>query len=272
VLKMYGVSYRYPGTSGDTLHGVSLELAEGHILGLTGPTDAGKSTLCLVAGGLAPRVVGGTVTGDISIDGVDVRKWPMYRLAEHVVTGLQDPAGQLSQVADTVFEEVAFGPANMGLPRNEVIERSGEALTRVGIESLRERDPGRLSGGQQQLVVIAGLLAIRPRHLVLDEPVSHLDAESRRLVLDALRRIAADGTAVLIAEGRSEALVSVCDSLAVIAAGNIVARGPARDVLHDDSVIALGVEELPEDRLRRRLREAGLDPAALDAAAPDAIS
>ncbi len=264
MLRLQGVSYRYPGADGDTLHGIDLELAEGTVTGLAGPSEAGKSTLCLVAGGLAPRVVGGRLVGEVSLDGADVAGWPMHQLAEHVVTGLQDPAGQLSLIADRVFDEVAFGPANLGLPRDEVEARAEEALRQVGIEDLRGRDPVQLSTGQQQLVVIAGLLAMRPRYLVLDEPVAHLDAQGTRLVLDAVAGIAASGTAVLIAEQRTEALARVCGSLAILAHGNIVARGPVREVLADPATVAMGVEELPELRLRRLLIAAGLDPAVAE--------
>lgn len=264
MLSLRGVTYRYPGVAANTLHGIDLDLAVGTITGLAGPVAAGKTTLCLVAGGLAPRITGGHLVGEVTIDGSDVRSWPMHRLAEHVVTGLQDPAGQLSLIADSVIDEVAFGPANLGLPRDEVVARAEEALEAAGIAHLRERHPERLSGGQQQLVVIAGLLAMRPRHLVLDEPVAHLDARGARLVLDAIERIAAAGTAVLLAEQRTAALASVCDSLAVMARGNIVARGPAHEVLADPVVAALGVEEMPEVRLRRLLREAGLDSTLLE--------
>lgn len=264
MLTLQGVSYRYPGAKASALHGVSLELADGSVTGLVGPAEAGKSTLCLVASGLAPRVVGGTLVGDVVIDGEAVERWPMHRLTEHVVTGLQDPGGQLSLIADTVFAEVAFGPANLGLPLDEVIALVDEALVAVGIDELRERDPQALSGGQQQLVVMAGLLAMRPRHMVLDEPVAHLDAFGSRLVLDAIDAIAATGTAVLIAEQRTDALASTCDTVAVLARGNIVAHGPARDVLSDHSLAALGVDQLPEARLRRRVAEAGLDPEILE--------
>jgi energy-coupling factor transporter ATP-binding protein EcfA2 len=259
MLKLEGVSYRYPGAATDALRAVDLELAEGTVTGLVGAAEAGKTTLCLVAGGLAPRVSGGRLIGDVSLDGTDVRAWPMHRLAEQVVTGLQDPVGQLSHIAETVFGELAFGPANLGLPRDEVVERSEAALRAVGIEELRERDPARLSAGQQQLVVLAGLLAVRPHYLVLDEPVAHLDAVGVRSVLGAVRAVADAGTAVLMAEQRTDTLTDVCDSVAVIAAGNVVTAGPPDEVLADPTVAALGVEEPADVRLRRRLAEVGLD-------------
>lgn len=263
MLSLCGVSYRYPGARHEVLHAVDLELHPGTVTGLAGAAEAGKSTLCLVAGGLAPRVAGGTVNGEITIDGEDVRGWPMHRLAEWVVTGLQDPAAQLSLMAETVFEEVAFGPANLGLPRDEVIARSEQALERVGIEVLREHDPTRLSGGEQQLVLVAGLLAMRPRYLVLDEPVAHLDAAGARHVLEAIRAVAAAGTAVLVAEQRALAWAA-CDSVAVLGHGNIVATGSPDEVLAKPGIAALGIEEPAHVRLRRRLAQAGLDPALLE--------
>ncbi len=264
MLSLRGVSYRYSGTRKDVLHGLDLDLPGGTITGLVGPSGAGKSTLCLVAGGLAPRVVGGTLSGQVGIDLESVADWPMHRLAEQVVTGVQDPAGQLSLIAETVFEEVAFGPANLGLPRPEIDERVGSALRSAGIEDLAQRDPARLSGGQQQLVVIAGLLAMRPRYLVLDEPVAHLDASAAARVLEAVRAAADAGAAVLLAEQRVAELATVADSVLVLAAGNIVARGSPADVLSDPSTAALGVAEPPEVALRRKLAEGGLDPALLE--------
>ncbi len=94
--------------------------AGGDVVGLAGPSEAGKTTLCLVVSGLAPRAIGGRIRGTIELDGEDVDAWPMYRLAERIGIGFQNPATQLSQVADTVFEEIAFGPMNLGLPRDEV--------------------------------------------------------------------------------------------------------------------------------------------------------
>ena len=261
MLSLRAVSYRYPGAKHDVLHGIDLDLVEGTVTALVGPAEAGKSTLCLVAGGLAPRVVGGRVTGQLGIDGASVARWPMHQLAQEVVTGLQDPAGQLSLIAETVAEEVAFGPANLGLPRDEIDERVEAAMRLTGITALRERDPAHLSGGQQQLVVVAGLLAMHPRHLVLDEPVAHLDAAGARLVLGAVRAAADDGAAVLLAEQRVAELAGVADSMLLMAAGNIVMRGRPADVLDDAAAHALGVEEPPGTALRRRLAEAGLDPS-----------
>lgn len=257
MLSLQRVSYRYPGARHDSLHEISLELPEGVVTGLLGATESGKSTLCLVLGGLAPRVVGGEVRGALLLDGEDVIDWPMHRLCGSVVVSLGQPAHQLSMVAETVFEEVAFGPANLGLPRDEVLARTEWAIEQLALGELVLRDPRRLSGGQQQLVVLAGLLAMRPRCLVLDAPVAHLDAQGTDLVLAALATAAAEGTAVLIADQRSDVIAGSCESVLLMTDGRIVRRGPVPDVLADPDSWALGIEEPTEQRLARLLAQAG---------------
>ena len=265
MLILEGVSYRYAGAKQESLHGVSLRLREGTITGVVGQAEAGKTTLCLTAGGLAPRSIGGRLAGAVGVDRENIANWPMHRICEEVVVGLQDPAGQLSEVADTVFAEVAFGPANLGLPRDEVVSRAWQALEQVGAVDLAVRDPGRLSGGQQQQVVLAGLLAMRTRHLVLDEPLAHLDASATTKVLHAIRAAADAGAAVLVAEQRIDALAPACDEIAVMGVGNILALGSPEDVLTRPSLAPLGLESA-EVRIRRLLEEAGSDASALDLA------
>lgn len=258
MLRLEGVTYRYPGVSGPALRDVDLDLTGGEIVGIVGGGEAGKSTLCLVASGLAPRSVGGTLKGRVLIDGVDVADWPIHALAARVGICFQNPVTQLSQVADTVFEEVAFGPMNLGLDRAVVARRTAGALEALGIEGLAERDPRRLSGGQMQLVAIAGLLAMRPAHLVLDEPTAQLDPEGKRLVAEALRRLARAGTALLITEHDADLLASLCQRVLVIHDGSIVEGGPARTVLGDERLGEWGVDPPAAVRLRRALDRAGI--------------
>lgn len=246
MLSLDTVRYRYAGAARDSLHGVSMDLKGGELTGLVGASDAGKSTLCLVLGGLAPRSIRGDLRGVVRIEGADVTAWPQHRFVEHVVVGLQDPAGQLSMVAETVYEEVAFGPTNLGLSREEVMERTEDALERLSLDAVAVRDPRRLSAGQQQLVVMAGLLAMRPSFLVLDEPLAHLDARSADRVMEALSAAAEAGTGVLIAEQRTDMLAAHCESLWVIAAGNLVRHGDPSAVLAEPSVTAMGIEEPAE--------------------------
>jgi energy-coupling factor transport system ATP-binding protein len=258
MLKLSLVSYRYAGTNRLSLRDVNLELADGEVVGVVGANEAGKTTLCLVASGLAPRSIGGTLGGSVLIDGRATADLPMHELAALVGICFQNPYTQLSQVADTVFEEVAFGAMNLGLDRVEVIKRVNAALDAVGIAELGERDPRRLSGGQMQLVAVAGLLAMRPRHLVLDEPTAQLDPEGKALVVAALRRLAAAGTGLLIAENDTGLLVGLCSRVVVVEKGALAVVGPTTAVLADPRLDAWGVEPPARVRLSRTLAAAGL--------------
>jgi energy-coupling factor transporter ATP-binding protein EcfA2 len=250
-LTLAGVGYRYAGARAPSLLNLDLVLPDGAVVGLVGASEAGKTTLCLVASGLAPRAIGGQIRGRISLDGEDVDAWPMHRLSQRIGVGFQNAANQLSQVTDTVFEEVAFGPMNLGLPRDEVLERTWSALGRLRIEALAERDPRRLSGGQQQLVAMAGLLALRPDHLVLDEPTAQLDPAGTRLVADALAGLAAAGASILVAEQKTDLLRDVASRVIAIDAGRIILDGPALAVLGDPALEGLGVAPPAGVRLQR---------------------
>src|SRR5512141_2590377 len=242
MLKLSLVSYRYAGTNRLSLRDVNLELADGEVVGVVGANEAGKTTLCLVASGLAPRSIGGTLGGSVLIDGHATADRPMHELAALVGICFQNPYTQLSQVADTVFEEVAFGAMNLGLDRLEVIKRVNAALAAIGITELGERDPRRLSGGQMQLVAVAGLLAMRPRHLVLDEPTAQLDPEGKALVAEALKRLAAAGTGLLITEHDTDLLYGLCSRVVVVDGGKLVETGAASVVLGDPRLDDWGVE------------------------------
>ena len=262
-ITLAGIGYRYAGASKPALIDIDLELGEGEVVGLAGPSEAGKTTLCLVLSGLAPRTVGGQIRGSLTLDGEDVDTWPMHRLSQRIGIAFQNPSTQLSQVTDTVFEEVAFGPMNLGLPRDEVISRTWAALSALRIDALVERDPRRLSGGQQQLVALAGLLAMRPAHLVLDEPTAQLDPAGTQLVGDAIERLAADGASILIAEQKTDLLASICSRLVVLDGGRVVLGGPTAEVLADPRLDELGVAAPSPVRLRRAAEAAGANVARL---------
>jgi energy-coupling factor transport system ATP-binding protein len=261
MLELRGIGYRYAGYAKPVLHDIDLTLTDGHMLGVVGGNESGKSTLCLVASGLAPGSIGGAITGGgLWIDGTSMNGKPLHEFATRVGIGFQNPATQLSGVTGSVFEEVALGPMNLGLPAHETIARARQALEILGIESLAEREPRRLSGGQAQLVVIASLLAMRPAHLVLDEPTAQLDPEGTRLVSEGLRELARTGTALLIVEHKTDLLDGLCDRVAVIDAGRIALEGPADTVLADPRLDGWGVEPPSRIRLARALAARGLDP------------
>ena len=263
MLALESVTYRYAGAPRPSLHDVTLELRKGEVLGLVGASEAGKTTLCLVASGLAPRTVGGTLTGRVLLDAEDTAPLAMHELAGRVGIAFASPATQLSGVAATVYEEVGFGPMNLGVPRPELIARIEEALAALRIEPLADRDPAQLSGGQQQLVAIAGLLALRPAHLVLDEPTAQLDPAGTAMVAEALAGLAANGASILVAEQKTDLLAGICSRVVALDAGRVVLDGVAAEILADLRLTRLGVAPPAEVRLRRAAGDARLSAAAL---------
>jgi energy-coupling factor transporter ATP-binding protein EcfA2 len=212
VLELHDVVYRYPGTARQAIAGISLAIDAGEIVGVVGPNDAGKSTLCLVASGLAPSSTGGDLTGRVTVDG-------------DVGIVFQDPATQRSGVTGTVFEEVAVGPVNLGRSVPETIAAVRAALRAVGLDDLAERHPAHLSGGQAQLLAIASALAMGPRLLVLDEPTAQLDPDATDAVVAALRALAAAGTALLVAEHRLDVLDALGARRIALTSGRLATAG-----------------------------------------------
>jgi energy-coupling factor transport system ATP-binding protein len=266
MLTLEAVSYRYAGATKASLREVSVTLSDGEVLGVVGRSEAGKSTLCLVASGLAPRALGGTLSGRLLIDGEDAAGRPMHEMASEVAIGFQNPGTQLSGVATTVYEEIAFGPMNLGVARDDVLRRTESSIDALAIRPLSDRDPDRLSGGQQQLVAIAGLLALDPRHLILDEPTAQLDPAGTRLVSDAIGRLAAGGASILIVEQKVDLLAGICHRVLALDAGRVALDGPAERILADPALHALGVAETSPVRLRRLAGEAGFAPATVERA------
>ena len=246
VLRLEGVRYAYPGSRSVALDGIDLELEAGRVLGIVGPNDAGKSTLCLVASGLAPRFVGGRLEGSVRLGDRETRDLESYEAAQRCGLLFQNPETQLSGTAPTVFEEVAIGARNLGLAVAEVLRRVDWALGTLRIADLAARDPARLSGGQAQLVALASVLALEPALLALDEPTSELDPEGTRLVGDALARLSRErGTAILVAEHKTGLLRGLADEVVLLDEGHVVIAGPASKVLGDPALPAHGVAPPP---------------------------
>ena len=263
MLTLESVGYRYAGAEQPSLHDIDLELRDGEVVGLVGTSESGKTTLCLVACGLAPRTVGGRLYGRVLLDGADIEPLAMDQLAARIGIAFASPATQLSGVAATVYEEVAFGPMNLALPLAEVIERTAGALAALRIEGLADRHPTQLSGGQQQLVAIAGLLALGPKHLVLDEPTAQLDPAGTAMVADALAGLARSGASILVAEHKTDLLARICARVIALEAGRVVLDGPAGEVLADPRLPELGVAPPAPVRLQRAAVAASIPAAAL---------
>lgn len=240
IVEVCSLSYTYPGSPKPTLTNVNLSVEEGEFILLTGPSGCGKTTLCRCLNGLIPNSYGGEFTGKVIVDGLVTTEHPVYEIAQHVGLVFQNPENEL--FCTSVEREVAFGPENLALPRDEIRKRVEESLAMVGISHLRDKSPEELSGGEQQKVAIAALLAMKPKILVLDEPTANLDPASAQSVLNTLLKLNEEsGVTMILVEHRLEMVAHMADRCAILNEGRLVLVGEPEDVLYSDEAEAIGI-------------------------------
>ncbi|MBN2113037.1 MAG: ABC transporter ATP-binding protein [Acidimicrobiia bacterium] len=245
-----GVSFAYPDGR-RALDGVDLHIHPGERVALLGPNGAGKTTLVLHLNGiLTPQ------RGTVEVAGIPVVREHFVEVRRRVGIVFQDPDDQVFM--PTVREDVAFGPANLGLRGAELEARVEAALTAVGMQERRDRAPHHLSFGERRLVSIATVLAMEPEILVLDEPSANLDPAGRRELAEVLRRL---GLTMLMVTHDLPYALQLCDRAVIMGAGRIAADGPIERIMADRSLMAAHRLELPLgfdlDLVLRLRREAG---------------
>ncbi|MDQ6918198.1 MAG: energy-coupling factor ABC transporter ATP-binding protein [Candidatus Dormibacteraeota bacterium] len=219
------VSYAYPGAPRESLSDVHLSIMAGEWVGVVGPTNAGKSTLCLLAMGLAPHFFGGRLKGSVVALGKDSLSLSVAERSVDVGLLFQNPFTQISGARERVDDEIAFGPESHGLPRAEIDERVEEAIRLVGLEGLAARHPGDLSGGQLQRLALAALLAMRPRLLLLDEPTSQLDPAGTAAIFEVLAGLHGSGITIVMVENRLENVCELCPRIVALVGGRLLTDG-----------------------------------------------
>lgn len=256
IIQVEDLTFTYPSASTPALNNVSFRVRPGEFVGITGPTGAGKSTLCQCLNGLIPHHTGGELSGVVAVCGMDAPTFSPAQLARVVGSVFQDPDGQL--ICETVEEEIVFGMENMGFTREEMETRLQQVLEMVGLGDCRYRRTKTLSGGQKQRLAIAAALAMEPKILVLDEPTSELDPQGTRSVYAALRFLNRErGITVLIVDHKVEVMAEYVNSLIVMQDGEIVLAGDTRDVLNRD-LVRFGVDSPAVSRLALALKARGI--------------
>jgi energy-coupling factor transport system ATP-binding protein len=234
MIRFDNVSVTYPNADHPAIADVSLEIGEGELALVIGPTGVGKSTLLKCVNGLVPHFTGGRLTGRVTVDGRDTRDSPPRELADVVGYVGQDPVAGF--VTDTVEDELAYGMESLGVPPDVMRRRVEETLDLLGLFDLRDRPVLSLSGGEQQRVAIGAVLTVHPSVLVLDEPTSALDPPAADDVLAALTRLVHDlGMTVLISEHRLERVAQHADRV-VLLGHRGVTSGPPATMLCDSPV------------------------------------
>jgi energy-coupling factor transport system ATP-binding protein len=202
LVEVDGLTFRYRRATEPAIRDISLAIAPGEVLLVAGPSGCGKSTLIRAMNGLIPHAYPGDLQGSVRLGGRLTTELKLRDIALTVGTVLQDPAKQI--VGATVEAELAFGPENLGVPRGEIRDLIGLVAEQAGIEPLLGRETAALSGGERQLLAIAGILMMRPQLYVVDEPLANLDPRSADRLLAILRDLADRGNAVVIVEHRVE--------------------------------------------------------------------
>lgn len=246
-----GSALAYPALSS-----ISLSIPEGEFLGIIGHTGSGKSTLIQHLNGLLLPT-----EGSVLVDGLDTREKKLRKQIRALVGMVfQYPEYQLFD--ETVARDVAFGPKNMGLEEPEISARVTEALRLVGLdESFSEKSPFELSGGEKRRAALAGILAMRPKYLVLDEPMAGLDPRGRREILTLVESLRREfGTSIIMVSHSMDDVAMYADRIAVLDKGSLFMVGTPEEVFsHSAELLEMGLNLPQATQLVRALRERGID-------------
>lgn len=246
------LTFRYRDRQEPAIRDIDLTLSSGELLLLAGTSGSGKTTLLRCLNGLIPRSYKGELSGKIQIQGQEVSGMRLAEVSQLVGTVLQDPERQI--LGSRVRNEVAFGLENLGLPRAEIIERVDGALDYLNIPHLRERETFNLSGGEKQKVALAGVLAMRPKILLLDEPLASLDPASAQETLKLVRRMVDEGLSILLIEHRVEDVLKIHpDRVLYLTDGQRRYFGPVQGLME---VVDYREIKLPARQIIERAKEA----------------
>jgi len=258
IVNLQNVTYKYPLTDSLVLQNIDLQVNEGEFVAVVGPNGAGKSTLCYTIAGFIPHFFKGELTGMVEVAGMETNKSNLHEWVLNVGLAFQNPFNQISGAKYTVFEEIAFGLENIGVPREEMKRRVEEAMKLTGITDLADRSPYSLSGGQQQRVALTSILVMQPKVLVLDEPTSQMDPIGTREVFGVVRTMAEQGMTVVLAEHKVEWIANFADRVIALHEGQIILDGKPGDVLTSDMLMGKGFGISRYTSVARRAKGMGL--------------
>jgi energy-coupling factor transport system ATP-binding protein len=258
IVNLNSVTYKYPLTDSPALQNINLQVEEGEFVAVVGPNGAGKSTLCYTLAGFVPHFFKGELTGTVKVDAKDLHQSTLNEWVLNVGLAFQNPFNQISGAKYTVFEELAFGLENIGVPREEMKERVADTMKLTGISDLADRSPYSLSGGQQQRVALTSILVMQPRVLVLDEPTSQMDPIGTREVFSVIRALAERGMTVVLVEHKVEWIAEFADRVIALHEGQILLEGSPSEVLTSDLLFQSGFGSSRYTSVAREAKKLGL--------------
>ncbi len=245
VIEMRDVTYNYPLTDIPAIKNANLKIEEGKFYGIIGENGAGKTTLCNLIRGFAPEFFKGELKGQVLVDGKPTVDYGEGELSLRIGYVFQNPFNQISGVKDTVFEEVAFGLENFGVPVDEIEARVEAVMKLTNIAHLAEKNPFALSGGQQQRAALASIIVLQPDILVIDEPTSQLDPEGTESVFEIIYEMKKAKKTIILVEHKVDLIAEYADEVFVLSKGELIRSGKTQDILCDVSLLELGIQ-LPQ--------------------------
>ncbi len=239
------VYFRYTGSDEYSLKNINFEAKSGEYILITGPSGCGKSTLTRVLNGLIPNFYNGELKGEIKVVGLDTRRTPAYIMAKHIGTVFQDPENQL--FLSSVEREIAFSLENLGFEKEIIKRRVEDVIEMFGLKDLRDKAPYELSGGQQQKVAIASVIAVRPKILILDEPTANLDPMSAVEVLRLIKELVTNmDILAIVIEHRLEIALKYATRMIIMNKGEIIADGDPKKIVLSDEANIIGIPKVVE--------------------------
>ena len=229
-IQITNLTYKYPISEEPVLRNINLNVKKGELCAIIGANGSGKTTLCNAIRGFVPKFYKGEISGEIIVNGKDVQKEEIGSTALDIGFVFQNPFTQISGIAKTVFEELAYGLENMGIEREIIIRRVEETMRMTKIEEFRDRNPFQLSGGQQQRVALAAILVMGQPVLVIDEPTSQLDPQSTDDVFEVIKLMKSMGKTIVLVEHKMEQIAEYADHVVVLNKGEVVMKGTAKEV------------------------------------------
>lgn len=252
-LEVKNLKYRYPYTDRLALDGITCTIEPGEFIGVVGKNGSGKSTFTQALIGLVPNFYRGAYGGSVKVDGVDVRDVETDDLCQKIGLVFQNPFNQVSGSKNTVYEEIAFGLENLGVPRDEMHKRIKDAMALLDIARFTERNPFDLSGGQMQRMAIASIIAMNPEVIILDEPTSQLDPQGSEEVFQAVQKLSQRGITVIMVEHKMEKIAAYSDRVMLLDDGKLIDFDTPQKVFSRDDLAEHGVQAPAFARIGRGL-------------------
>lgn len=252
-IKIENLKYRYPDTEKLALDGITCDIRPGEFIGVIGRNGSGKSTFCQALLGLVPNFYRGAYGGKVFVDDVEVRNVEVDELCQKVGMVFQNPFNQVTGSKLSVYEEIAFGLENFGIPRDEMKRRIDDSLELLDIAKYKDRAPFDLSGGQMQRMAIASIIAMQPEVIVLDEPTSQLDPQGSEEVFKAVAKLSQKGITVIMVEHKIEKIAAYSDRVMLLDDGKLVDINTPQEIFSRDDLMEHGVSAPAYTRICKEL-------------------